>query len=80
MKTNDYCSAHESAISVHIVDPSKHVIFLLQKQLYDEVHPAFEDSMDILADETVVTETLSLKMNSVQMTMILKTQGRKGRS
>ena len=72
-----YCTALESTISVPIVDPSKHSTFLLQKQLHDEIKPAFEDNIDISDDETVITKKISTKMNSVQMTMMFKSPGEK---
>ena len=69
-------SALESTISLPIADPSKHSTFLLQKQLYDEMHPVSDDTMDISDDETIVIEKLAPNMNSVSMTMMFKTPGK----
>ena len=56
IEVKEYCSLLESTISVPIVDQSKHSIFLLQKQLHDEIQLASEDNMDISDDEKVITE------------------------
>ena len=55
---NDYCSVIKNIISISIVDPSKYSLFLLQKQLHDEVYLDSEDNINILDDEAVVTEEL----------------------
>ena len=65
IKVKNYCAALERTISVYIVELSKHSAFLLQNQLHYEIQPASEDNMDILDDETIITEQLPNKMNSV---------------
>ena len=64
-------------IIVPLVDSSKHSTFLIQKQLHDEIQPKSKENMDISYDDTVITENLPTKMNSVWMTMMLKTLGEK---
>ena len=65
IEIKDYCSALESAISVPIADPSKHSTLLLQKKLRNEIQPSSEENVNILPDETVLTEKVLTKMNSV---------------
>ena len=77
IEVKDHCTALVSNISVSLVDPSKQSTFLLQKQLHYEIQAASEDNMDISDDETVITEKLLTKMNSVRMTMVSKTPGEK---
>ena len=76
-KINDYYSALKSTISVPIVDPSKYSTLLLKKQLHDETHPSSNDKMDILDNETVITEKLTPKMNSIRIIMMFKISGKR---